>query len=103
MYSIHRYNTFFRYLDSNNRCSGVIKLLLEEISQSTGVYPAVTFMTLALSISMPELRCVSRHQGRSDLRPSVTFKEGVLLTQEILLHQSMMDTSTGKTHMWADI
>lgn len=69
----------------------------------TGVYPAVTFMTLALTIPSTELRCASPRQGRSDLRPSVTFKEGVLLTQEILLHQSMMDTSSGKAHMWADI
>lgn len=85
-------------------CSGVILYLpLNEISQSTGAYPAVTFMTLALSIPSPELPCVSHRQGRSDLRPSVTFKEGVLLTQEILLHQSMMDTRTGETQMWADI
>lgn len=50
-----------------------------------------------------ELQCTCHRQGRSDLRPSVTFKERALLTQEILLHQSMMDISAGKAHMWVDI
>lgn len=95
------------HLDSDNWYSGVIlKLLLDEISQSTGVYPAVTLRLGAFddpSIPSSELQCASHRQGRSDLRPSVTFKERVLLTQEILLHQSMMDISSRKAHMWADI
>lgn len=59
------------------------------ISQSTGALHCSPLMTLAfddLSITYAKLECASHRQRRSDLQPSVTFKEGVLLTQEILLH-----------------